>query len=94
MTEHKLYVANPVVSCGDEGDGGAVLFNPDTDDLAVVNFTGKTIWNLLASPRTIDEIVADLEGTFNIASSVEKTAGEVEEFLKSLAPDFVQEVVP
>lgn len=30
MNPHKRYQANSVVSCGDEGDEGAILFNPDT----------------------------------------------------------------
>jgi hypothetical protein len=92
LTAQKLYVSNPVVSCGDEGDDGAVLFNPDTDDSAIINATGKAIWHSIGSPKTLDEIVSILEGTFRIRSPSSQTAKEVEEFLTALMPDFVQEV--
>jgi hypothetical protein len=91
LTIPKKYVSNPVVSCGDEGNDGAVLFNPDTDDSAIINVTGKAIWYALGSPKTLDEIVSILEGMFRIKSPSDQTAKEVEEFLTTLMPDFAQE---
>jgi hypothetical protein len=86
-----LYVSNPVVSCGDEGNDGAVLFNPDADDSAIINATGRVIWQSIGSPKTLDEIVSILEETFYIKNPSNQTAKEVEEFLSALMPDFIQE---
>ena len=87
----KKYQINPVVSCGDEGTDGSVLFNPDTDDLVIINLTGRTVWEYLSTPRTLAEIVAYLEERYYIDSAVDTTMKEVEEFLQTLIPDFIQE---
>lgn len=92
LTAPKSYVANPVVSCGDEGNDGAVLFNPDTDDSAIINATGKAIWISLGSPKTLQEIISILEERYQIKSPIDQTAKEVEDFLTTLTPEFVQEV--
>lgn len=84
------YRANPMVSCGDEDDG-AVLFNPDTADTAVVNLTGRALWNLLQTPRSAEEMVAHLvEGYRGVTP--EQAAEDVARFVESLGPDFVLEV--
>ncbi len=51
------YIINPDVSCREEGPDGALLFNPDTNQVVVLNVTGLLIWEALASPRTRDEVV-------------------------------------
>ena len=91
LNKKKRYTCNPVVSCGDEGRDGSVLFNPDTNDVMIINPTGRTIWESLTTPRTLDEIAAYLEEHFHIDSAADETIKEVEEFLQTLLPDFVQE---
>lgn len=54
------YIANPDVSCREEGPDGALLFNPDTDQVVVVNPTGLLIWQTLAEPRTQNEVATAL----------------------------------
>jgi len=84
------YVSNPVVSCGDEGDDGAILFNPDTDDTIVINQTGKSVWQFLQTPSTSGEVASYLETKYDVGAE-HKPAEEVEAFLKTLAPRFVQQ---
>ena len=61
MSETKRYLANPDVSCREEGLGeGAILFNPDTDAVLVINPVGLLIWQALDRPRSKDEIVVYL----------------------------------
>lgn len=90
MSESKRYQANPVVSCGDEEDG-AVLFNPDTDDTAIVNLTGRALWAFLETPRTVDEMAAYLVQTYR-GVQVEQAAEDAAQFVQSLSPDFLLEV--
>lgn len=53
------YIVNPDVSCREEVDG-ALLYNPDTDRVLVVNTTGLLIWQVLEQPHTLEEVVAIL----------------------------------
>lgn len=91
MGNPKRYQVNPVVSFRDEGDDGALLYNPDTDDSTIINPTGRTIWNLLATPRTLDEIAAHLTATFRDVST-DQAENDVTQFIQALSPDFVLEV--
>jgi hypothetical protein len=93
MNESKRYLANPDVSCREEGQDGALLFNPDTDGMMVVNPTGLLIWQTLKEPRSPQEIIRHLldacEGV-----PTDQVGGDVEEFLEVLLPGgFVGEVM-
>lgn len=57
MNAEVEYIANPDVSCRIEDDSGALLYNPDTESVQVINAVGLEIWETLASPRTIHAIV-------------------------------------
>jgi hypothetical protein len=87
----KRLACNPVVSCRDEGTDGAVLFNPDTNDLVIINPTGRTVWDYISTPRTLDEIAAHLEEHFRIGSAADQIMKDLKEFMQTLIPDFVQE---
>jgi len=91
MTVPRRYVANPLVSCGDEGADGALLFNPDTDDSAIINPTGRAIWGLIATPHTVDEIADHLVTTFR-GVSTEQAAQDALQFIQALTPGLVLEV--
>jgi hypothetical protein len=91
MTNTEYYKANPVVSCGDEGEEGAVLFNPDIDETSIVNLTGKHLWHLLETPRTAEQLVAHLTETYPDAPP-DSAADDVRQFLDTLLPDFIEAV--
>ena len=91
MTESKQYQANPVVSCRDEGQDGALLFNPDTDDFLLINPTGKAIWEFIGTRHTSEEMVTFLLETFDVPDEGQAT-DDVAGFIQELVPDFVQEV--
>jgi hypothetical protein len=89
MEKPKRYLSNPVVSCGEEEDG-ALLFNPDTNDSAIINPTGQVIWSFLATPHSLDEIAAHLAEFFQ-GVSTEQASQDATRFIQALAPDFVLE---
>jgi len=93
MNDTKRYLANPDVSCREEGPDGALLFNPDTDAILVINPTGLLIWKALSRPRTQDELVAHLlENCEDVPT--DRVATDVEEFLQTLQPGgFIGEVL-
>ncbi len=78
-----LYIANPDVSCREEGADGALLFNPDTDQVVVVNITGLLIWRAVSEPRTQDQIAAALAEQCNNVPP-DQVAQDVNEFLEKL----------
>jgi hypothetical protein len=84
----KTYRANDVVSCVDEGEDGAMLYNPDKDDTVLLNPSGRSIWALLAAPRTLDEIAGHLTAAHPDVAR-EQAAQDADKFIQSLLPDFV-----
>ncbi|MGZ4846516.1 MAG: PqqD family peptide modification chaperone [Halobacteriota archaeon] len=89
----KMVVANPVVSCRVEREEGAVLFNPDTDDVLLINPTGLAIWKFLDQPHAIDDIVSHLKSIFKGGQHLSEMKQDVEAFIRELAPDFIFEAV-
>ena len=77
------YRANPDVSCREEGPEGALLFNPDTGGMMVINPTGLLVWQALAQPRTRDELAAHLAANC-YDMPADQVAGDVDEFSQSL----------
>jgi len=94
MAEIKRYQANPEVSCREEDeDEGAILFNPDTDAIMVINPVGLLIWQALQQPRTRDEIVAHLLENCD-GVPLERVHADLDAFFQSLQPGgFVGEVL-
>ena len=84
----KTYRANEVVSCVDEGEDGAMLYNPDKDDTVVLNPSGRGIWALLSAPRTLDEIAVHLAADYPDVTR-EQALKDAEQFIQSLVPHFV-----
>jgi hypothetical protein len=84
----KRYMVNSVVSCRDEGEDGALLFNPDLDRAALINPTGRLIWDVLALPHTVEEITNLLAEKLNITDA-SVVAKDVETFLETLQPEYI-----
>ncbi|MBN2465604.1 PqqD family protein [candidate division WOR-3 bacterium] len=84
----KTYQTNEVVSCVDEGEDGAMLYNPDKDDTVILNPSGRSIWALLSSPRTLNDIASSLVAAYPCITQ-EQARKDAEQFLQSLVPDFV-----
>jgi hypothetical protein len=89
-TESNRYTVNPVVSCREESPEGALLFNPDTDDVLVINVTGLLIWEALVEPRTEEEVVEALLARCDNVPGQSEVADDVREFVEQLVEkDFV-----
>ena len=87
MTEN-TYRANEVVSCVDEGEDGALLYNPDKDDSVLLNATGCKVWAFLVSPHTLTEIAGHLTASYPSVAP-EQATQDAEKFIQSLQPDFI-----
>ena len=78
------YLINPDVVLREEDSDGALLFNPDTNDVKVINNTGLFIWKLCQrKSQKISAIVKALKDSFDqVPEDDAKT--QVEDFIKQM----------
>jgi hypothetical protein len=79
----KRYIQNPDVNQREEDEDGALLFNPDTDQVQLISKTGLYIWKLCIEPHTVEEIVNRFREDFDEVPEDQVTT-DVEEFLKQM----------
>ncbi len=91
MIRKTAYRANPVISFKDEGDEGAVLYNPDTDKVVIVNPVGAEIWRFMEEQRTADEVVAMLTENFS-GVDPDRAREDMIEFLNNFEEGFIDEI--
>ena len=61
---HTRLVVNPNMVLREEGDEGAILFDPDSGAVRILNPTATVIWKLLDEGRTLPEVLAALSEQF------------------------------
>jgi len=74
---------NPDVNLREEDKDGALLYNPDTDRVQLLNSSGLYIWKLCREGRTVGEIVAALRADYDEVPEGE-VAADVEEFIQEM----------
>jgi len=89
--QHSKYKANPLVSFKDEGDEGAVLYNPDKDKCVIVNIVGASIWLYMEEPKTMEEIVSMLNEKFS-GVDAKKAQEDLVKFLGSFEEGFIENI--
>lgn len=75
-------VRNPDVVLREEDPDGALLFNPDTNQIRVINTTGLFIWKKCDGKKDLPAIVNALKKTFDGVPD-----GEVEDQVKTFVDD-------
>ena len=63
--EKNLLIRNPDVVLREEDSDGALLFNPDTNQIRVINTTGLFIWKHCDGKKDLSAIVTSLKKTFD-----------------------------
>lgn len=87
------YIQNPDVVLREEDAQGGLLFNPDTNQVKVVNPTGLFIWKRCSSGRKGNEIVIALSSSYEDVPDT--LAEDVQEFLAGmLQTGFIGTVEP
>jgi hypothetical protein len=77
-----IYSQNKTIIFREEGSE-AMLFNPDTADIMVINAVGRIVWSLCNGDHTVHDIASSLEGEFNV--SYEQAKKDVNGFIATLA---------
>ena len=75
------WVQNKSIACR-VIDGTAILIRPDSAHVKALNRTGTRIWELLAEPRSLEELADDLCGRFEIDR--ETALADAKAFLEEL----------
>jgi len=78
-----MVLQNPDVVIREVDEDGALLFNPDTNRVRVVNRTGLFIWNLCEKPSDLSAIVSGLKETFDQVPETDAPA-QVEAYVADL----------
>jgi len=79
----EMVLQNPDVVIREVDEDGALLFNPDTNRVRVVNRTGLFIWNLCEKPSDVPTLVAGLKATFDEVPEADAPA-QVEAYVTDL----------
>ena len=87
------YSINPDISCRIEENDGALLFNPETDAVNVINPIGLAIWQSLEYPKCKKEIIEYLLDTCEDVPE-DQVAQDVNDFIDKLqAAGFIGELI-
>jgi hypothetical protein len=85
MDKDLYLLASSDVIVREEGDEGeALLFDPETERIKVLNRTGLLLWNWCDGRHTRDDLVAGLAGEYPGVDR-DVLAGDVDRFLGDLA---------
>ena len=83
LTDASLYLRNPDVVLREESKDGGLLFNPDTNQVKVVNATGLYIWKQCDGKHNQPDIITALQQVFEEVP-IDAVAADVQEFLKDM----------
>ena len=78
------YMRNPDVVLREEDPDGGLLFNPDTNQIRVLNTTGLFIWQLCDGSRDLPGITASVRESFDAVPD-DKVTAQVKEFVDDMA---------
>ena len=79
----RRYARNPDVVLREEDDDGGLLFNPDTNDVRVLNATALFLWRKTDGTRGMPELVEAIQGQFADVP-VDAVSSQVEKFLEEM----------
>ncbi len=81
LNASSCYIINPDVGLREEDEDGGLLFNPDTNQVKVINTTGLFIWKKCDGTQNLNEIVAAMQDAFEDAPADQITE-DVNEFIE------------
>jgi len=83
ISQNIMYLCNPEVVLREEDEDGGLLFNPDTNQVKVVNNSGLLIWKQFGKEQRLDTVIAILQDTFG-DTSYEEIMADARTFLADM----------
>jgi hypothetical protein len=87
------YIRNPDVVLREEDPDGALLFNPDTNQIRVLNNTGLFVWKLCDGSQGLPGFVVAMQESFDQVPEDQVTAQVTEYVDDMVAAGFIGTVV-
>jgi len=78
-----FYIRNPDVVLREEDEDGGLLFNPDTNQVKIVNPTGLFIWKQCDGAQELMAITAALQQSFEDVPANEVT-NDIQRFIDEM----------
>jgi SynChlorMet cassette protein ScmD len=75
-------IANPIIVLREESDNWALLFNPDSYNVLVINPVGVTVWKMLDGKNQYDDILGNFRDHFSEVP--ERALDDVKAFVMEL----------
>jgi len=82
-TQSYRYIKNPDVVLTEEDADGALVFNPDTDQIRVLNHTGFFIWQLCNGSKDMAGLISAVKESFE-AVPEDQVSKQTEEFVNEM----------
>jgi len=82
-SDQTRYLCNPDVGLREEDEEGGLLFNPDTNQVKIVNSTGLFIWKQFTKVNQPDLVAAAILRNFEEAPA-EVVQADLKEFLDEM----------
>jgi len=93
-TQSSCYIQNPDVVLRDEDQDGALLFNPDTNQVKVINTSALFIWKQCDGKASLTTIIAAVKDAFDQVPE-ERLGDQVQAFIDEMsAGGFIGTVEP
>ncbi len=82
-TNPPRYIRNPDVVLREEDADGGLIFNPDTDQIRVLNTSGLFIWKLCDGSRDLPGLVSAIHESFDSVPE-DQVVKQVTEFIDDM----------
>jgi len=77
------YMINPDVVLREEDEDGALIYNPDTDQIKVINPTGLFIWQQCDGSKDLTGIVSAMRESYDEVPE-DEVSEQVEKFIDDM----------
>jgi hypothetical protein len=77
------YMTNPDVVLREEDEDGALIFNPDTNQIKVINPTGLFIWQQCDGSKDLSGIVSAMKESYDEVPE-DEVSEQVEKFIDDM----------
>lgn len=88
-----IYIHNPDVTLREADEQGGLLFNPDTNQVQILNSTGVFIWGQCDGTHDLEELFQALDQEFDHIPAV-RVEDDVKKFITSLEEEGFLVVLP
>jgi len=83
LDQTQKYMTNPDVVLREEDEDGALIYNPDTDQIKVINPTGLFIWQQCDGSKDLTGIISAMQESYDEVPE-DEVSEQVEKFIDDM----------